>query len=86
VLGGALFPRNGKKGPVPMPKNRTEEKKRFNVFTPVEKKDSKTFWLRVGTAFTNKDESINVYLDALPMNGKLQLREPSPATDERDDG
>lgn len=71
-----------------MPKtNRNSEKKktRLNVFTPVEKKDSKTFWLRVGTAFTNKDGSINVYLDAVPLNGKLQLREPNPDPDEHGD-
>lgn len=47
----------------------------FKVITPIEKKDGTTFWMRVGTAFPNKDQSINLYLDAMPFNQKLQLRE-----------
>ena len=39
-----------------------------------EGKTQKALWTRVGTAFTNKDGSINVYLAALPVNGKLQIR------------
>lgn len=40
-----------------------------------EGKDRKSFWTKVGSAFANKDGSINVYLNALPINGKLQIRE-----------
>jgi hypothetical protein len=48
----------------------------YKVICPIEKKDGKgTFWLRSGSAFENKDGSINVYLDVLPTNGKLQIRE-----------
>lgn len=31
-------------------------------------------WIKVGIAFVNRDASVNVILDALPLNGKLQLR------------
>ncbi|HVE85724.1 MAG TPA: hypothetical protein VND93_22875 [Myxococcales bacterium] len=34
-----------------------------------------TIWVRCGTAFVNKDESLNVYLDALPLDGQLHCRE-----------
>lgn len=34
-------------------------------------------WVRVGVAFDNKDGSINVMLDALPLTGRLQIRERS---------
>lgn len=35
-------------------------------------------WVKVGTAFVNRDGSMNVYLDALPIDGKLHIRaEPS---------
>lgn len=54
-----------------MSQNKSE---RFNVTTPIERQDGKTFWLRIGTAFRNKDASLNIYLDALPVNGKLQVR------------
>ena len=32
-------------------------------------------WVRVGTAFVNRDGSLNVYLDALPTNGRLHIRD-----------
>jgi hypothetical protein len=55
-------------------------KKMFKVLSPIVKKDGSTFWMRVGTGFPNKDDSVNVYLDVFPKDGKLQLRE----FDERD--
>jgi hypothetical protein len=50
------------------------ETKRQAVFTTVLRKD-RTMWIRIGTAFTNRDGSLNVVLDALPVNGKLHIRE-----------
>ncbi len=47
------------------------------VYTIVERNDKK-FWIRVGTAFVNKDQSINVRLDASPTNGQLHIRESEP--------
>ncbi len=35
----------------------------------------KHFWNRVGTAFRNRDGSYNIFLDALPRDGKIQIRE-----------
>jgi hypothetical protein len=32
-------------------------------------------WVRAGKAFVNRDGSINVALDVLPLDGKLHLRE-----------
>jgi len=51
------------------------QKRSFKVLSPVEKHNGGTFWMRVGTAHVNKDESINVYLDAMPKTFQLQLRE-----------
>jgi hypothetical protein len=50
------------------------------VLCPIEKKDGKTFWFRIGIAYTNADGSTNLYLDALPATPKLQIRD----FDERD--
>lgn len=44
------------------------------VFALTERND-KTHWTRIGAAFTNKDGSITVQLDALPVSGRLQIRE-----------
>jgi hypothetical protein len=35
----------------------------------------RTYWTRIGAAFTNKDGSISVTLDALPVSGRLQIRD-----------
>ena len=54
--------------------------KRRKVLCPMERQ-GKTYWMRIGSAFINNDGSTNVYLDAFPANGKLQIRE----LDERDE-
>lgn len=41
-------------------------------------------WTKVGIGFLNRDYSINVILDALPVNGKLHLRERGVPGEERD--
>jgi hypothetical protein len=32
-------------------------------------------WVRVGLAFPNRDGSVNVVLDALPLSARLQIRD-----------
>ncbi len=51
-------------------------KKMFKVICPMERNGHK-WWMRVGSGFPNKDDSINIYLDALPTQAgfTLQLRE-----------
>jgi hypothetical protein len=51
------------------------QKRSFKVLSPIEKRDGGKFWMRVGSAYVNKDDSINVYLDAMPKTFELQLRE-----------
>ena len=46
------------------------------VYTIVEReKDKKKLWIRIGTAFRNRDGSLNAMLDAVPTNGSLHIRE-----------
>jgi hypothetical protein len=58
----------------------------FKVICPIEKRGGGTYWMRLGTGFTNKDDSINIYLDALPKNSQLQLREMDEEDLRRRDG
>ena len=55
------------------------QKRMFKVITPIDKRDGGKYWMRVGSGYTNKDDSINIYLEAIPLShGKevtLQLRE-----------
>lgn len=47
-----------------------------DVFTIIEKEGwDKSVWRKVGAAFDNKDGSLTLFLDALPVNGKLHVRE-----------
>jgi hypothetical protein len=56
--------------------------KRLAVYAINEKEgDKAAWWQKIGMAFTNRDGSIAIYLDALPLGtNKLQVRE------QRDDG
>jgi hypothetical protein len=49
-------------------------KKPWGAFNIVERGE-KSYWNRIGTAFRNQDGSYNIYLDALPVGGKVQIRE-----------
>jgi len=50
---------------------------RKDVFTIIDRGEGKkSYWLKIGAAFENKDGSYTVKLDALPLNGQLQIREP----------
>jgi len=61
---------------------------RLSVLSPRPRKDGKTYWLNIGTAFKSKDGSgWDVLFDAIPLTddkGKcvVMLRPPK----ERDDG
>lgn len=48
------------------------------VYTIVERGPGRRFWVRIGAAFTNRDGSIAVKLDAFPADRTLQIREPFP--------
>lgn len=49
------------------------------AYTIVERdKDGRKFWVRVGAAFVNRDGSLNVRLDAMPVNGQLHIRDYQP--------
>jgi hypothetical protein len=54
--------------------------KRLAVFSIREGKGG-SIWVRAGSAFVNKDGSLNVLLDVLPLDGKLHVRE---AADKKD--
>lgn len=56
---------------------------RLVVSTPVERKEGeKAFFVKIGAAWVNRDGSVNVTLDALPVNGRLHIRAPAPADNE----
>ncbi|MFZ5469815.1 MAG: hypothetical protein ACOZIN_10305 [Myxococcota bacterium] len=53
-----------------------ETKKRYAVFSIRKKENAPSVWVRAGSAFVNRDGSMNLYLDVLPIDGQLHVREP----------
>ena len=47
----------------------------FKVVYIVAERPGHKQWIRVGAAFVNKDGSLNVRLDALPLTGVLHIRD-----------
>jgi hypothetical protein len=56
----------------------SKAKRPLAVYTVINKGEGKDIWLRVGSAFENRDGSTSVVLDALPVGGRLQIREYQP--------
>ena len=46
---------------------------RMDVFTVIERGE-KSFWVKIGSAFVNRDASLSVVLEALRLDGRLQVR------------
>ena len=46
-----------------------------NPYTVKGSNEVKNRWTRIGAAFENNDGSINIKLDALPVNGEIHVRE-----------
>ena len=44
----------------------------------------KCYWTQVGIASENKDGSIGVLLNAVPLSGRLQIRKRKPRTAKED--
>lgn len=54
--------------------------KRYAVFS-IRKLKNGSVWVRAGAAFVNRDGSMNLYLDVLPLDGTLHVRETGEKRD-----
>lgn len=57
----------------------TNNTKRLTVYNIRKTEGGKNFFKNMGVAFVNKDGSINVVLDSLPLDGRLHIREAKAA-------
>ncbi|MBK8693910.1 MAG: hypothetical protein IPN17_16885 [Deltaproteobacteria bacterium] len=48
------------------------------VYMITEREGARSIWTRVGSAWVNRDGSTTLRLDALPLSGTLQVRDPEP--------
>jgi hypothetical protein len=51
------------------------QKRTFKVLAAIPKRDGGHWWMKCGSGHTNRDDSINVYLDAVPKDLRFTLRE-----------
>ena len=51
-----------------------ENRRARPVYAIVPRSDGRDHWMRVGSAFANRDGSETILLDAVPLGGKLQVR------------
>jgi hypothetical protein len=54
--------------------NQTGKRSARQVFT-IAQRNGKSYWIKIGASFQNQDGSETVLLDALPVNGRMQIRE-----------
>lgn len=52
--------------------------KRYSVFAIRTVRSGETIWIKAGFAFVQPDDSMNLTLDVLPLDGKLHIREVQP--------
>lgn len=61
-----------------------QQRKMFKILSPIEKPNGTKWWMFCGSGYENKDNSVNMYINALPVGQKqgpltLQLRELTEA-------
>lgn len=49
-----------------------------DVYQITEVEGKKAIWTRIGAAFINKDNSLNVVLNCIPIDGRLHIRNRNP--------
>lgn len=52
-----------------------QNEKMKDVFHITEREGKKAVWTRIGAAFINRDNSMNVLLNSIPLDGKLHIRD-----------
>jgi hypothetical protein len=57
----------------------------YKIVYAIVEKGARRHWLRIGLAFVNRDGSLNVRLDALPLSGQLQIRNDVPRSESSDE-
>jgi hypothetical protein len=54
----------------------------FRAYTVVKRDGQSDFWLNIGAAFSHQDdEGMTIVLQALPIDGRIVLRQPRSETE-----
>lgn len=58
------------------------DQSKMKIAYVVTQRGTNKYWTRVGVAFVNKDGSMNVKLEAVPVSGEIHVRDYVPRTDD----
>ncbi len=51
---------------------------KMKIVYVITERNGRHYWNRVGVAFVNRDGSLNVKLEAVPVSGEFQIRDYTP--------
>jgi len=51
------------------------ESKQLKIVYTITERGEKHFWNRIGVGYVNRDGSLNIKLDAMPVNGTMHVRD-----------
>ena len=54
------------------------EANKMKIVYVISERGGKHYWTRIGVAFVNNDGSLNLKLEAMPVNGELHVRDYVP--------
>jgi hypothetical protein len=57
------------------------DQSKMKIAYVITQRGTQKYWTRVGVAFVNKDGSMNVKLEAIPVTGELHVRDYVPRED-----
>lgn len=60
------------------------DNKSFKMVYTITERGERTYWHRIGIAHVNRDGSLNVTLDAMPVNGTLHVRDWKPRDEDQE--
>jgi hypothetical protein len=59
-------------------RNTTMDSSKMKIVYVITERGGRSFWNRCGVAFVNNDGSLNVKLEAIPVNGEVHIRDYVP--------
>jgi hypothetical protein len=54
------------------------DQSKMKIAYVITQRGTNKYWTRIGVAFVNKDGSMNVKLEAVPVNGEIHVRDYVP--------
>jgi hypothetical protein len=64
-------------------KENTMDQSKMKIAYVVTQRGTQKYWTRIGVAFVNRDGSINVKLEAVPVSGEIHVRDYVPRDESR---